>query len=492
MLSGRGSRGSDEPARAEPRRRRAADRAHRGVVAVRVLDGRDGRARGRRWTTLDDDRRVRHLRPGRRRRRRGHLRPAGGARRGDPRRRGAARLSDRGGDRGGRRGRRGRGMRIVPQIRRQLPEGWRWTMPLPLAAGLYGVLLGLGFTTFVLSFGVWALAGISVALGDPEARNRDRRRVRRRKGDPGGRGRARRGHARSGNRCIELMAERPSIYRLFRLGDAVTLGLVAAALTSTASATAARTEVPHGADPSAAGKALAFQRADRAGFLRFEGHTYDLPGRDPASAVRTLAVISGRTGSQILNRFTRQRLAVVQAPGARSRSRSLATGSRTWRSGGGATCCGRGGSPTPLTPATPRGSRRSRVPTSSAIRASADAASSTRSPSGIGTRSSATTSSRARRERWFDRVRSSCSIPRYRASTCSTCASAEDRSRRSAIHPRRLHQTLMVKRLGRHGAGHKIYSRGRRGTLWTTALAGRHALVTVLGRGGPKIVSTHR
>ena len=40
-------------------------------------------------------------------------------------------------------------------------------MPMPVAAGLYGILLGLGFTTFVLSFGVWALAGISVALGDP-------------------------------------------------------------------------------------------------------------------------------------------------------------------------------------------------------------------------------------------------------------------------------------------------------------------------------------
>ena len=39
-------------------------------------------------------------------------------------------------------------------------------MPVPLAAGLYGVLLGLGFTTFILSFAVWALAGISVALGD--------------------------------------------------------------------------------------------------------------------------------------------------------------------------------------------------------------------------------------------------------------------------------------------------------------------------------------
>ena len=40
---------------------------------------------------------------------------------------------------------------------------------MPLAAALYGVLLGLGFTTFVLSFGVWALAGISLALGDPAA-----------------------------------------------------------------------------------------------------------------------------------------------------------------------------------------------------------------------------------------------------------------------------------------------------------------------------------
>ena len=41
-------------------------------------------------------------------------------------------------------------------------------MPVPLAAGLYGVLLGLGFTTFILTFAVWALAGIAVALGDPQ------------------------------------------------------------------------------------------------------------------------------------------------------------------------------------------------------------------------------------------------------------------------------------------------------------------------------------
>src|SRR5438093_4270784 len=127
-----------------------------------------------------------------------------------------------------------RGMRIAPQIRRQLPEGWRWTMPLPLAAGLYGVLLGLGFTTFVLSFGVWALAGISVALGDPSAGLLI--------GAAFGIGRAIPVLAVApfvdtalGIRCVELMAERPALYRIFRLGDALTLGLVAAALaTSTA------------------------------------------------------------------------------------------------------------------------------------------------------------------------------------------------------------------------------------------------------------------
>jgi hypothetical protein len=60
-----------------------------------------------------------------------------------------------------------RGLRIAPQVRRQVPEAWRRVLPVPLAAAGYGVLLGLGFTTFVLSFAVWALAGVSVALGDP-------------------------------------------------------------------------------------------------------------------------------------------------------------------------------------------------------------------------------------------------------------------------------------------------------------------------------------
>jgi hypothetical protein len=60
-----------------------------------------------------------------------------------------------------------RGARILPQVRRQVPESWRRRLPLPVAAAGYGVLLGLGFTTFILTFAVWALAGVSVAVGDP-------------------------------------------------------------------------------------------------------------------------------------------------------------------------------------------------------------------------------------------------------------------------------------------------------------------------------------
>ena len=44
------------------------------------------------------------------------------------------------------------------------------------------VLLGLGFTTFVLTFGVFALAGIAFALGDPASGVADRARVRGRAG----------------------------------------------------------------------------------------------------------------------------------------------------------------------------------------------------------------------------------------------------------------------------------------------------------------------
>jgi hypothetical protein len=383
-----------------------------------------------------------------------------------------------------------RGMRIVPQIRRQLPEGWRWTMPLPLAAGLYGILLGLGFTTFVLSFGVWALAGISVALGDPTAGVII--------GAAFGVGRAIPVVAvapavdtRFGNRCIELMAERPSIYRLFRLGDAATLILVAIVLTSTASATAARTEVPHGADPSATGKALAFQRADRAAFLRFGGHTYNLPGRDPAVGGPYVAVISGGNQVDLLNRFTRQPVASVKAPGAQAMAIS-----REWL----------------VYMAIRRGryllrARRINNPANPGDLkgiASVPSPNQLGHPSLDGSSVFYTVSKRHRNSIKRHNLRSGKDGTVLRSRTVQLLNPTVQGkhllyvrvSRGSespqATHPRRLNQTLMIKRRSRRGPGHKIYRRGRRGTLWTTALAGRHALATVLGHGGPKIISTHR
>ena len=117
-----------------------------------------------------------------------------------------------------------RGLRIAPQIRRQVPEAWRRERPVAVAAAGYGVLLGLGFTTFVLTFAVWALAGASVALGDPALGLAV--------GLAFGLGRALpvvalapRAHA-----ATAVMCERPGILLGLRRVDAVALAAVALAL----------------------------------------------------------------------------------------------------------------------------------------------------------------------------------------------------------------------------------------------------------------------
>ena len=185
-----------------------------------------------------------------------------------------------------------RGMRILPQLRRQLPEHWRRVMPMPLAAGLYGVLLGLGFTTFVLTFGVFALAGIAFALGDPSLGLAV--------GLAFGVGRALpivlvapiadRG---AGIRITETMADRPGIYRGVRFGDGLALLAAAAALIVASPAGAARTESHPAADPSVGGNDLAFQRPNGSGVLRSGGRDIRLPGDDPALGDGRAAVIAG-------------------------------------------------------------------------------------------------------------------------------------------------------------------------------------------------------
>jgi hypothetical protein len=122
-----------------------------------------------------------------------------------------------------------RGARIVPQVRRQVPESWRRRLPVPLAAGLYGVLLGLGFTTFILTFAVWALAGACVAAGDAGLGAAV--------GLAFGAGRllpvvalAPMAGTEAGSAAHAAMAERPAILRSLRAVDAVALAACAVVL----------------------------------------------------------------------------------------------------------------------------------------------------------------------------------------------------------------------------------------------------------------------
>lgn len=189
-----------------------------------------------------------------------------------------------------------RGLRVLPQIRRQVPEPWRRTLPLPLAASLYGVLLGLGFTTFVLTVATWALAGISLALGRPEVGVAI--------GLAFGAGRALpvvaiapRLRTPWGARMLGAMAERPRLLQVLRLGDALALGACAVALGSApaqAAVHAAATQVAAPAtDPSVAGDDVVWQRPGGPGFLRHAGKTIRLPGTDPALGGPHLAFRSG-------------------------------------------------------------------------------------------------------------------------------------------------------------------------------------------------------
>ena len=183
---------------------------------------------------------------------------------------------------------------VAPQIRRQVPERWRRVLPLPVAAGLYGILLGLGFTTFVLTFAVWAVAALSFALGDPVAGVVA--------GAAFGVGRAAPIvsiapllHRPLGAAALEAMAQRPLLLRRTRFADACALALVVAALF--AGAARGATNIGPGVDPSAAGDLLAWARPDGTGlFLRDPGTPpVDLPGRPALGG----SLIAWRAGTEV-------------------------------------------------------------------------------------------------------------------------------------------------------------------------------------------------
>ena len=186
-----------------------------------------------------------------------------------------------------------RGARIVPQVRRQVPESWRRVLPLPLAAGLYGILLGLGFTTFILTFAVWALAGVSVALGDPALGLLV--------GLGFGIGRtlpvvilAPLAMTERGAAAHAAMAERPAILRTLRAADAAALAACAAALWAAPAQAASVFAVP-ATDPSADGALIAFQEPGAGGVLARPGARQAAPGPHPAVGGGKLAWIGSGT-----------------------------------------------------------------------------------------------------------------------------------------------------------------------------------------------------
>jgi hypothetical protein len=208
-----------------------------------------------------------------------------------------------------------RGTRIMPQIRRQLPEHWRRVMPMPLAAALYGVLLGLGFTTFVLSFGVWALAGVSLAIGDPSLGLL--------LGACFGVGRAipivvlaPLSGSPAGIRATEILCERESSYRRLRLGDAAALAAAAVALIVVpASAGASGVSIPSATDPAATADALLFQKLGGPAVINRGGSETALPGAHPTIGGRYIAT-TGRDAILLLDRNTLAQVASIPAPGA--------------------------------------------------------------------------------------------------------------------------------------------------------------------------------
>ena len=120
-----------------------------------------------------------------------------------------------------------------------------------------------------------------------------------------------------GIRVTELMTQRPAIYRGFRLGDALALTAVAAALTAGTSGTAsaAHSVVDNAFNPSAAGDTLAFQRPGVGGVLLRDGETTQLPGKDPAIGGPYVAVLAG-SRIKILDRQTLDLLRSTSAKGA--------------------------------------------------------------------------------------------------------------------------------------------------------------------------------
>lgn len=171
---------------------------------------------------------------------------------------------------------------VRPQVRNQVPESVRRRAPLPVTSALYGLMLGLGFTTYLLTWAMWALIAGCLLIASPAAGLAI--------GLAFGAGRALpvivlagRYERASTQRFILDMETGPLLKGLRRI-DGVALIVCAALIVPVAAAGAAR--LPgFGYNPSAddSGATVFARHGQTGGLLRVDGSVGDLPGTDPAA-----------------------------------------------------------------------------------------------------------------------------------------------------------------------------------------------------------------
>jgi hypothetical protein len=202
---------------------------------------------------------------------------------------------------------------IVPQVRNQVPERIRHRLPLPATSALYGLMLGLGFTTYLLTWAMWALVIACLLIGTPWLGLAV--------GIAFGVGRALpvvvlagRFERDTSQQFIHDMESGPLLKGLRRI-DGVALIACALLIVPVASANAARLPGP-AADPSADEAAgTAFNKHLGAGFLlRPSGEIVTLPGSDPAIGGGLIAWHSGDLVT-VANAFSLAPIAQYNAPG---------------------------------------------------------------------------------------------------------------------------------------------------------------------------------
>jgi cytochrome c biogenesis protein CcdA len=206
------------------------------------------------------------------------------------------------------------GIAVRPQVRRQVPEGWRRRLPLPAAAFGYGVLLGLGWTTYVLACAVWAVFAFALAAGDPALGVIA--------GLAFGLGRALPivalaplAERPAGLAVAAAMAERPGLLRGLRALDAAAVAACAAALAPAPALAAPTLLAAPGSDPSAAGGDVAWELPSGGGVLLRAGRPVPLPGDDPVLGEGRVAWRDGDRVT-VADRVTLAPQAQVSLPGA--------------------------------------------------------------------------------------------------------------------------------------------------------------------------------